>query len=83
MKKRGLCINDAQERDDAAEEWLTPVNWEEDPVIKAERRRRNYTKNKLLGVLYSTCWLREVLETDGEKYFKSKLELNLKKVELE
>jgi len=32
-KKRGLCINDAQDRDKwrdaAAEEWSTPVNWEE------------------------------------------------------
>jgi len=29
--------------DDAAEGWSTPVNWEEDPAIKAERRRRiNY-----------------------------------------
>jgi len=27
-------------RDDAAEEWSAPVNWEEDPTIKAERRRR-------------------------------------------
>jgi len=26
--------------DDAAEEWSTPVNWEEDLAIKAERRRR-------------------------------------------
>jgi len=26
--------------DDAAEEWSTPVNWEEDPAIKAKRRRR-------------------------------------------
>jgi len=26
--------------DDAAEEWLTPVNWEKDFAIKAERRRR-------------------------------------------
>jgi len=25
--------------DDAAERWSTPVNWEEDPAIKAERRR--------------------------------------------
>jgi len=24
--------------DDAPEEWSTPVNWEEDPAIKAERR---------------------------------------------
>jgi len=27
--------------DDAAEEWSTPVNWE-DPAIKAEQRRRRY-----------------------------------------
>jgi len=26
--------------DDAAEEWSTSVNWEEDPDIKAERRSR-------------------------------------------
>jgi len=26
--------------DDAAEEWSTSVNWEEDSTIKAERRRR-------------------------------------------
>jgi len=25
--------------DDVAEEWLTPVNWEEDPTIKTEQRR--------------------------------------------
>jgi len=25
-------------RDDAAEEWSIPVNWEEDHAIKAERR---------------------------------------------
>jgi len=30
--------------DDASEEWSTPVNWEEDPVIKAKRRRRSITK---------------------------------------
>jgi len=39
MKKRGLCINDVQDRtsgDDATKEWSTQVNWEEDPVIKAE-----------------------------------------------
>jgi len=28
--------------DDAAEEWSTPVNWEEDPAIKAKRRRKLY-----------------------------------------
>jgi len=42
MKKRGLCINDAKTEtsgDDAVEEWSTPVNWEEDPAIKTERRR--------------------------------------------
>jgi len=33
MKKRGLCINDAQ---DAAEEWSTPVNWEKDLADKAK-----------------------------------------------
>jgi len=27
--------------DDAAEEWSTQVNWEEDSAIKAERRRSN------------------------------------------
>jgi len=26
--------------DDAAEEWSTPVNWEEDPAIKVERRSK-------------------------------------------
>jgi len=26
--------------DVAAEEWSTPVNWVEDPVMKAERKRR-------------------------------------------
>jgi len=45
MKKRGLCINDAQDRNkryDAAEEWSIPVNWEEDPVFKAKQIiRRN------------------------------------------
>jgi len=43
MKKRGLCINDAQDRnsgDDATGEWSTPVNWEEDLNIKAELRRK-------------------------------------------
>jgi len=25
--------------DDDAEEWSTPVNWEEDPAVKAIRRR--------------------------------------------
>jgi len=43
-KKRGLCINDAQDRnkrrDDAAEEWSTPVNWD-DSAIKAERRSQS------------------------------------------
>jgi len=34
--------------DDAAEEWLTPVNWEEDPAIKAKRRRRRVTFSKPL-----------------------------------
>jgi len=28
--------------DDAAEEWSIPVNREEDPAIKAERRRRKW-----------------------------------------
>jgi len=40
--KRGLCINDAKIEtswDDIAEEWSIPVNWEEDPAIKVERRR--------------------------------------------
>jgi len=35
MKKRGLCINDPKTEtsgDDAAEEWSTPVNWEENPA---------------------------------------------------
>jgi len=27
--------------DDAAEEWSTPVKWEEDPAVKAKRRRRS------------------------------------------
>ena len=26
--------------DDAAEKWLTPVNWEEDHAVKAKWRRR-------------------------------------------
>jgi len=33
MKKRSLSINDAKTEtsgDNAAEEWSTPVNWEED-----------------------------------------------------
>jgi len=41
MKKRGLCINDVQDRNkwrDATEEWSNPVNSEEDRLIKAERR---------------------------------------------
>jgi len=42
MKKRGLCIYDPKTVNDAAEEWSTPVNWEEDPAIKAERKRRRY-----------------------------------------
>jgi len=25
---------------DAVEEWSTPVNWEENPAVKAKRRRR-------------------------------------------
>jgi len=28
--------------DGAAEEWSTPVNWEEDPVIMAQRRRQHH-----------------------------------------
>jgi len=30
--------------DDAAEEWSTPVNWE-DPAIKAQRKRRRRLDN--------------------------------------
>jgi len=32
--------------DDTAEEWSTPINWEEDYVIKGERRK--YEKHTLL-----------------------------------
>jgi len=40
--------------DDAAVEWSTPVNWEEDPVIKAEQKRRILQKAfcKLLVCCY-------------------------------
>jgi len=38
MKKRSLCIKTETSGVDAAEEWSTPVNWKEDPTIKAERR---------------------------------------------
>jgi len=31
--------------DDAAEEWSTPVNWEEDPAVKAERIRSHLNGN--------------------------------------
>jgi len=27
-------------REDVAEEWSIPVNWEEGPAVKAKRRRR-------------------------------------------
>jgi len=42
MKKRGMCINDAQDRNkqnNAAEECSVQVNWEKDPAIKTERGR--------------------------------------------
>jgi len=37
--------------DDAAEEWSIPVNWEEDPAIKAKPRTRysNFHFPKLLA----------------------------------
>jgi len=34
--------------DDAAEEWLTSVNWEEDPAIKAKRRRKHRNDKQLV-----------------------------------
>jgi len=37
-------------RDDAAEEWSTPVNWEEDSVIKAKRRRRKCQRQKCINI---------------------------------
>jgi len=33
--------------DDAAEEWSIPVNWEEDPAIKEERKRTRRILNKI------------------------------------
>jgi len=33
-------------REDDAAVWLTPVNWEEDPAIKAERRRTESAQNQ-------------------------------------
>jgi len=50
MKERGMCINDAKTEtsgNDDAEEWSTPVNWEEDPAIKAERREEGPGRDDL------------------------------------
>jgi len=41
MKKRGLYVNDAQDKNKwrrFCRKWSTSFNWEEDPAIKAERR---------------------------------------------
>jgi len=38
--------------DDTAEEWSTPVNWEEDPAIKAKQRRSIFlTKIAIIACL--------------------------------
>jgi len=36
-----MTPNAETNEDDAAEEWPTPVNWREDPAIKAKRRKNN------------------------------------------
>jgi len=38
MKKRDLCINDAQDRNKWRRCCWIPVNWVEDPAVKTERR---------------------------------------------
>jgi len=43
--------------DDAAEEWSTPVNWEEDPAIKAERKRRIGVQGFFLILRYPTDYV--------------------------
>jgi len=35
--------------DDTAEEWSTPVNWEEEPAIKA--KRRNTRRSEIMAML--------------------------------
>jgi len=43
--------------DDAAEEWSTLVNWEEDPAIKAKCRRSNACVHQLQNLTTSCLFL--------------------------
>jgi len=53
--------------DDAAEEWSTSVNWEEDPGIKTERRRRILSTMNFIMNRTFINELKDLLQLNGGK----------------